>query len=149
MHSYVPCPDIYAQHLLESTEFFLERATRTNKVISEQRPGGHLSPFPSLLLPAATSWQEIPTVSLDSSLPCPLSGLKPLVLGGFLLGFFFFFSASLEELHKPCKLPRKVHSKVPVIPAGHPHPRLPLPQQRQRYLEPSPGLQRKCFQNLS
>lgn len=83
MHGYVPCPDVYAKHLLESTEFFLERATSVNEIISEQRPEGHLSPFASPLLPAATGWQEIPAVSLDVSLPRLLCGLKPLLVGGF------------------------------------------------------------------
>lgn len=43
MHGYLPCPDVYVKCLCDSTEFFLERATKRNEIISVQRPEGRLS----------------------------------------------------------------------------------------------------------
>lgn len=94
MHGYLPRPDVYIKCLCNSTEFFLERATKRNEIISGQRPEGRLSPFVRLLLPAVARWQEIPPLSLDMPLSWPLSGLQPSAIGGF----------SLRALHKLCKL---------------------------------------------
>lgn len=116
MHGYLPCPDVYIKCLCDSTEFFLKRATKRNEIISAQRPEGRLSPFARLLLPAVARWQEIPPLSLDMSLPWPLSGLQPSVVDGF----------SLQELHRPCKL----HS--PSQPRERPAPSPPAPAPRLR-----------------
>lgn len=70
MHGYLPCPDVYVKCLCDSTEFFLERATKRNEIISVQRPEGRLSPFARLLLPTVARWQQIPSLSLHMSLPC-------------------------------------------------------------------------------
>lgn len=94
MHGYLPCPDVYVKCLCDSTEFFLERATKRNEIISAQRPEGHLSLFARLLLPTVARWQQIPSLSLDTSLPWPLSGLQASVIGVF----------SLQGLRRLCKL---------------------------------------------
>lgn len=81
MAGYLPCPDVYTKCLRDSTLFFLERATKKNETISAQRAEGRLSPFGRLLLPGVVRWQEIPPLSLNMSLPWPLRGLQPPVVG--------------------------------------------------------------------
>lgn len=114
MHGYLPCPDVYVKCLCDSTEFFLERVTKRNKIISVQRPEGRLSPFARLLLPTVARWQQIPSLSLHMSLPWPLSGLQASAIGVF----------SLQQLHRLCK-------SVPAR-SGRPALSAPAPAPRQR-----------------
>lgn len=112
MHGYLPCPDAYVKWLCDSKEFFLERATKRNDIISVQRPEGRLSVLARLLLPTVARWQQIPSLSLDTSLPWPLSGLQASVIGVF----------SPQELRRLCKL-------VPAR-SGRDSPPAPAPRQR-------------------